>query len=107
MVNDVELILQGYEWSMQLFLMIFQNDKNLCAILGHMSNKETFDSFNLKQDIIRWTKNTLMSMLVISYAFVIYFQFSSTLWHIANEIILIKCIVLFTFSSVIGFAMLY
>ena len=105
-MNDVELILQGFEWSMQLFLMMFQNKKTLSAILGHMSNKETYDRFNRRQFVIMGLNYSLVAMLVIAYAAIIYALFTSE-YKIDIDIIIIKNFVLLAYLSSVGLAMLY
>ena len=77
MIDDIQLLTQGYEWSMMLFLMMFQNGKSLSAILGHMSNKDTFDKFNRKQDFITYSYYTLLFILLVVWAVTMYFVFES------------------------------
>ena len=100
MIDDIQLLTQGYEWSMMLFLMIFRDGKSLSAILGHMSNKDTFDRFNRKQDFITYAYYTLFFMLLVVYALIIYFYFETNfermneIYRVENICFLISLLIL-------------
>jgi len=90
--------------------MIFQNGRSLPEILFYMNNKETYDKFNGRQDLIRYAYYSFIFFILIFYAIAIYTNcsYNNDFWRmIAHDVDIVRNYVLLFAMVALGCILLY